>query len=242
MKLNHIYQGDCLEVLRTFPNESIDLVITSPPYKEEDGYSQSLMKGVVSEVYRVLKPNSLFYLNFGHLAADKARPWWLQSTALDQGFNYVDTITWVKKQFSPIQGDKRLNNLTEFIFQFSKGTDYHLDRLSIGVPYEDKSNIGRYSDQDLRCGGNVWYIGYKTITRSSQKLHKDRFPLELPQRCIKLSNLPDGAVVLDPFMGSGTTAVAALSLGKQYIGIELEKEYVDLANQRIEAWTEVSEE
>lgn len=233
VKLNHIYQGDCLEVLRTFPNESIDLVITSPPYKEEDGYSQSLMKDMVSEVYRVLRPNSLFYLNFGHLAADKARPWWLQSMALDQGFNYVDTITWVKKQFSPIQGDKRLNNLTEFIFQFSKGTDYHLDRLSIGVPYEDKSNIGRYSDQDLRCGGNVWIIPYETIQRSGQKLHPHRFPVELPKRCIKLSNIPDGAIVLDPFMGSGTTARAAIELGKQFIGFERNMQYCMVANRRV---------
>lgn len=188
---------------------------------------------MVSEVYRVLRPNSLFYLNFGHLAADKARPWWLQSMALDQGFNYVDTITWVKKQFSPIQGDKRLNNLTEFIFQFSKGTDYHLDRLSIGVPYEDKSNIGRYSDQDLRCGGNVWIIPYETIQRSGQKLHPHRFPVELPKRCIKLSNIPDGAIVLDPFMGSGTTARAAIELGKQFIGFERNMQYCMVANRRV---------
>jgi site-specific DNA-methyltransferase (adenine-specific) len=150
------------------------------------------------------------------------------------GFEWVDTITWVKNHFSPIQGDKRLNNLTEFIFMFAKGNDYHLDRLSIGVPYKDKSNIGRYSDKDLRCPGNVFYIPYDTIQSKSQKRHKDRFPLELPEKCIKLSGIPKGSLVLDPFMGGGTTAVVTKQLGMNYIGFELDEEDIEKANQWLE--------
>ena len=63
-----------------------------------------------------------------------------------------------------------------------------LNRLAIGVPYADKSNIGRYAAKDLKCGGNVWYIDYDTINHKEEKLHNDRFPLELPTRCLKLSN------------------------------------------------------
>lgn len=101
---------------------------------------------------------------------------------------------------------------------FAKGKDFCLDRLSIGVPYADKSNIGRYSDKDLKCGGNVWYIPYETIQRNEQKLHKDRFPIELPLRCINLSNVREGSVVLDPFAGSATTGIACKETGMEFSG------------------------
>lgn len=231
--LDEIYCVDCVKALRQMPYESVDLVVTSPPYKTKDGYSVHLMHNVCKEIYRVLKPNCLFYLNFGHLVEDKYRPFEALTEALGHGFNLVDTIVWVKTQYSPITGDRRLNNLTEFVFQLSKGEDYHLDRLAIGVPYKDKSNVGRYSDVDLHCGGNVWYMGYNTITKSSQKLHPDRFPLELPEKCIKLSKLPEGAVILDPFMGSGTTALAAKNLGYHYIGFEKDPHYVEVARERL---------
>ena len=147
------------------------------------------------------------------------------------GFKLNETITWVKNHYSPIQGNKRLNNLTEFIFILHKGDMPALDRLSIGVPYADKSNIGRYSDKDLKCGGNVWYIDYDTIQDKSEKTHKDRFPKELPTRCIKLSNLKKDSVILDPFCGSATTGVAAKELGMQFIGIERNKNYINKATK-----------
>ena len=126
----------------------------------------------------------------------------------DAGFEWIDTITWVKNHYTPVQGNKRVNNLTEFIFKLAKGNNYSLNRLSVGVPYTDKSNVGRYSDKDLRCAGNVWYISYETIQRKDQKHHKDRFPVDLPRRCIKLSGIEKGSVVLDPFSGGMTTGVA----------------------------------
>jgi site-specific DNA-methyltransferase (adenine-specific) len=108
-----------------------------------------------------------------------------------------------------------------------------IDRLSIGVPYQDKTNIGRYSKSDLKCGGNLWPIKYKTIVKSEQKLHNDRFPIELPIKCIKLSGIKDNSIILEPFAGSGTTCLAAKTLNRQYIGIELNPEYCKLANQRL---------
>jgi site-specific DNA-methyltransferase (adenine-specific) len=114
-----------------------------------------------------------------------------------------------------------------------------LDRLAIGIPYDDKSNVGRYSQIDLHCGANVWIMGYETIQRSEQKLHKDRFPVELPDKCIKLANLSKGSVVLDPFMGSGTTAVAALQNGMQYVGFEIDVKNWQIAKERLEALNNV---
>lgn len=233
LSLNTIHCMDALAGLGLLSNESIDLIVTSPPYKEENGFDKCYMKDVARKCFEVSKPNSICYVNFGHLAGQKWKPFMVAKLFELAGYEWVDTITWVKTQFSPIQGQKRLNNVTEFVFQFAKGADYKLDRLSIGVPYMDKSNVGRYSDIDLRCGGNVWVIPYETIQRKEQKLHPDRFPLELPRKCIKLSNIPTGAVVLDPFMGSGTTAVAAWMLEKQFIGFDIDPKYCKIANNRV---------
>lgn len=188
-----LYNQDCVSgMIKYINNNSISLVVTSPPYKEQDGFNWSLVNGVAEQCYRVLKNNSLCFVNFGHLAGCKSRPFEVAMVFEDAGFKWVDTITWVKNHYTPVQGNKRVNNLTEFIFMLAKGNDYSLDRLSIGVPYADKSNVGRYSDMDLRCAGNVWYIPYETIQRREQKYHKDRFPIELPLRCIKLSNVKEG--------------------------------------------------
>jgi site-specific DNA-methyltransferase (adenine-specific) len=233
MELNKIHNIDCRFGMLDIDSDSIDLVVTSPPYKAEDGYDCGLMMSVAHQSYRILKPNSLCFVNFGHLAKFKSRPFNVARYFEQQGFEWIDTITWIKKQYTPLQGDKRLNNLTEFIFMFAKGSDYHLDRLAIGIPYDDKSNVGRYADIDLHCGGNVFIMGYETIQRKEQKLHKDRFPVELPDKCIKLANLPKGSVVLDPFCGSGTTAVAAVQNGMQYVGFEVNEKNWQIANERL---------
>ncbi len=225
MELNKIHNIDCIKGIKLLDDESCDICITSPPYKEKDGWHEHLMEYVCYQVYRVLKPNSLFFLNFGHLAENKFRPFYACSDAITKGFKLNDTITWEKTQFSPIQGSRRLNNLTEFIFLLYKGKMPKLDRLSIGVPYKDKSNIGRYSNIDLRCGGNHWKFGYETIQSKKQKLHNDRFPLELPLRCLKLANLKPNSLVLEPFAGSGTTCKAATQLNHRFIGFDINKKY-----------------
>ncbi len=218
---------NCIDGLQQLNDNSIDLTVTSPPYKEEDGFTYELMFQVAHQLYRVQKNNTLCFVNFGPLAHDKNRPFRVAMIFENIGFEWVDTITWIKNHYTPIQGDKRVNNLTEFIFMFAKGNNYKLDRLSIGVPYEDKSNIGRYADKDLKCGGNYWEIPYDTIQYSWQKRHKDRFPLELPEKCIKLSGIPKGSLILDVFVGGGTTAVKAKQLGMDFIGFELDQEDVD---------------
>ena len=229
-----IYNMDCVQGMKTYIEDNlVDLIITSPPYKEQDGFSYELIIDVAKECYRVLKDNSLCYINFGHLAGNKLRPFHVASLFEGVGFTLIDTITWVKNHYTPLQGDKRVNNLTEFIFMFAKGNDYHLDRLSIGIPYKDKSNVGRYSDKDLKCAGNCWHIPYETIQNKSQKLHKDRFPVGLPMNCIKLSNLKEGDTVLDPFGGSMTTGIACKKLGMNFFGFELDKDIFEIGKRRL---------
>lgn len=110
----------------------------------------------------------------------------------------------------------------------------NLDRLSVGIPYKDKSNIGRYAQKDLKCGGNVWYINYDTVNKSEQKLHNDRYPLELATKCIKLSGI-EYSIILDPFSGSGTTCAAAKRLGKNYLDIEINTTHYKTSIKRLDS-------
>jgi DNA modification methylase len=215
-----IIKGNCVERMAELPASSVDLCITSPPYKDSDGYTEELMTGAFREIYRLLKPDTLFFLNFGHLAADKFRPFRTCELAMNVGFKLNDTIVWKKNHYKPIQGQRRLNNLTEFIFLLYKGEMPILNRLGIGVPYADISNAKRFAGgRNLKCRGNLWEIDYPTINSSEDKPHPDMFPPELPENCIKLCGYPV-QVVLDPFSGSGTTCFVAKALKKDYIGIE----------------------
>ena len=228
-----IVNGDCLDELKKLGDECVELSITSPPYKDKDGFSYSLMSEVFCELYRVQKQNTLFFLNFGHLCEDKMRPFYVAGIALGAGYKLNDTITWVKNHYKPIQGKRRLNNLTEFIFLLYKGKMPELDRLSIGIPYVDKTNAKRFNKGvNLHCAGNIWYIDYPTINNSEEKIHHDMFPEDLSDRCIKLSGLTSGNV-LDPFLGSGTVGISALKHGLNFIGIEKELYYYQIATERI---------
>src|SRR5437867_710090 len=111
-----IYLGHNVDVMSKMKSDSIDLIITSPPYKDCDGYDAGKIKQTFQECYRLLKPNSLFFMNFGHLAEDKFRPFSTCQIANECGFKLNETITWVKNHYKPIQGKRRVNNLTEFIF------------------------------------------------------------------------------------------------------------------------------
>lgn len=214
-------------VLPLVSENSVDVTITSPPYKIEDGYTPQLMETLFHEMYRVHKEQTYAFVNFGHLVDFKARPFWLVQMAERNGWRLHETIIWVKPQFSPVSSNCNVNNLFEFIFMFRKGKPAPLDRLAIGVPYADKSNIKRYGrGKDLRCGGNVWTFGYETIQRSEQKLHPHRFPRELPRRCLKLvaPSLSEKPLVLDPFGGSFTTGcVAKEEFGYDFISCEVNR-------------------
>ena len=107
-------------------------------------------------------------------------------------------------------------------------------RLAVGVPFKDKSNIARRGHaQDRRCRGDTWFIPYETVRSKAQKYsHPGTFPLDLPRWCIRLHGKPE-SVVLDPFMGSGTTLVAAHREGAVGVGIELDPAYVATARARL---------
>lgn len=210
---------------------------------------------VAKECKRVLKDDGSCFLNMGHKPRDFWVPWEV-AFRLRKHFVLQNVIIWVKSiaipkedignhsnikedivvgHYKPIMGERFLNDSFEYIFHFTKNGNVKLDRLAIGVPYKDKSNIGRWKSakQDLRCRGNTWFIPYETILSREQRPHPSSFPPKLPEMCIKLHGLSRTKLVLDPFMGIGSTAIAAIKLGVDYIGFEIDESYVKIAERRI---------
>ena len=221
-------------------DNSIDTIITSPPYNRGKSYSDNLgnqyddnlpeedyfnlLKRVWIECYRVLNPKGVFFLNIGDSASDQGKAEQVAHSVQEVGFIRLQTIVWIKSIFgrghyTPSGGDKRLNNIWEHIFVFVKDKkEFQIYPKDIGIPYADKSNIGRYGDSDLRDAGNVWFIPYsKTTGATIKKGHDAPFPIELPAKCILLARAQS---VLDPFAGTGSTLAASKILGRTGFGYE----------------------
>jgi site-specific DNA-methyltransferase (adenine-specific) len=133
--------------------------------------------------------------------------------------------------YKPVNSPRYVNNCHEYIFHFTPTGNTRLEKLAIGVPYQDKSNIGRWNSakRDCRDRGNTWYIPYETV--QSAKAHPAAFPRRLPEMCIRLHGLRRGEplLVMDPFAGSGTTPLAAQALGCDYVGFEYDEKYAQMA-------------
>lgn len=211
------------------------------------------------EIKRVLKNDGSFFLNIGGKPSD---PWIPFDVAqkLRKHFVLQNVIHWVKSiaiekksvgkypgiskdiaigHYKPIAGKRFLHDNHEYIFHFTKTGKVQLDRLAIGVPYQDKSNIGRWKSakQDRRCRGNTWFIPYETICdRERQRPHPSSFPVALPEMCIKLHGVERTKLVLDPFMGIGTTAIACLRLNIKAVGFEIDEKYVKTAIERLKSF------
>lgn len=214
------------------------------------------MEEVGLEIKRVLKDDGSFFLNIGHKPTDLWVPWEV-AFRLRKHFVLQNVIIWVKSiaikkedvgnypnikgdvsvgHYKPINSKYFLNDCFEYIFHFTKNGKVELDRLAIGVPYQDKSNIGRWksANKDLRCRGNTWFIPYDTIQkREKDRPHPSTFPPKLPEYCIKLHGLHKTKLVLDPFMGIGNTALACVKLGVDWIGFEIDEYYASIAEKRV---------
>lgn len=250
-----IVWGDCLKVMRGMKASSIDVVVTSPPYnlklpyrtyadtRIESEYLDWLVE-VAEGIKRVLADDGSFFLN---MSGSSSRPWlpFELITRLRSTFILQNHITWVKSittgaastgHFKPIAGQRFVHQNHEHIFHLTKTGSVPLDRLAIGVPFADKSNIARRGHaRDLRCRGNTWFIPYETVNSKSKKFsHPCIFPTELPLWCIYLHG-KENAEVLDPFMGAGSSLVAAQLSGSKGIGIDIDSSYVDIAGERLKS-------
>jgi site-specific DNA-methyltransferase (adenine-specific) len=140
--------------------------------------------------------------------------------------------------FKPINSSRFLNDCHEYVFHFTKSGRIELERLALGVPYQDKSYIARWSHtrgKDLRCRGNTWFVPYETIqSRAKERPHPATFPVQLAEWCIKLHGASRVRSMLDPFLGIGNSAVAAQRCGvKKFIGFEIDETYLAATKQRV---------
>ncbi|NYZ79475.1 site-specific DNA-methyltransferase [Candidatus Micrarchaeota archaeon] len=250
--------------MRELPEKCIDVIVTSPPYnigkdysvynddKTRQGYLDWMEKVAVGSK-RVLKENGSFFLNVGGKPSDLVIPYDVENR-FRRHFILQNDIIWVKSiaitkedvgksngldhdvlvgHYKPIQSSRFLNNCHENIFHFTKEGKTSLHKLSIGVPYQYKSNIARWGKkQDIRDRGDVWFIPYETI--QERRPHPAVFPKKLPLLCVKLHGVKKDMIVYDPFVGIGTTALACLDLKVNYLGTDVDHNYIKIANERIE--------
>lgn len=256
-----LHQGDCLPFLQNrAESSSIDVVVTSPPYNIRTRYA-TYEDNLPEEEYldwtwewmrmvsRALTPRGSFFLNIGGRPSDPSFPYRVVARALDL-FKVQNVIHWVKSisvrerrsetvasygHYKPINSPRFLNDCHEYVFHLTKTGDVPLDRLAIGVPYQDQSNTRRWQHgREVRCRGNTWYIPYDTIQRrATDRPHPASFPLALPRQCIQLHGVERCERVLDPFMGLGTSGVASLQLGKDFVGCEMDPEYFQIAQEKL---------
>lgn len=200
-------------------------------------------------VSEILADEGSIFLNIGGKPTDPWGPFEVLFR-LREHFVLQNTIHWIKSiairkedvgrypgvsgnvsvgHYKPINSARYINDCHEYIFHLTKNGRVALDRLAVGVEYQDKSNIARFGSanrSDSRCRGNTWFVPYKTIkSRDKQRPHPATFPVKIPQMCIQLHGIEQTQCVLDPFMGIGHTASACAQLGVSCIGFELEQDY-----------------
>jgi site-specific DNA-methyltransferase (adenine-specific) len=265
-----LHSEDCVLGMSRLAASSIDLVVTSPPYnlgikyrKYSDISDRASYLNWCEEwgkqIRRVLKPDGSFFLNVGSAPSNPMLPHELV-LRLRTLFHLQNTIHWIKAitiededgipisrgHFKPISSPRFLNDCHEYVFHLTPNGTTLIDRLALGVPYADKSNIRRWSHTrgaDLRCRGNTWFVPYPTIQRrAKERPHPATFPIELAVNCIKLHGAKHAKSMLDPFLGIGNSAVAAQRCEvKRFIGFEIDEEYLAEAERRLRARKGVSE-
>lgn len=257
--------GDCKEVLKTLEDNSIDLIVTSPPYADSrsntyGGISPSKyvewFLPISSELLRVLKPDGTFVLNIKEKVVNGERHTYVIELILEmrkQGWLWTEEFIWHKKNCYPGKWPNRFRDAWERLLQFNKSKKFNMYQENVMVSMgdwarsrlrnlsetdktRDNSKVGsgfgkkvaNWLDRDKVYPTNVLHMA----TECSNKNHSAVFPEFLPEWFMKLFT-KEGDWVLDPFMGSGTTIKVAQRMLRNSIGIEVLKEYYEIAKSEI---------
>jgi site-specific DNA-methyltransferase (adenine-specific) len=236
--------GDSRDMSMIPPN-SVQLMVTSPPYNVTKEYDEdlslqeylSMLRGVFSETYRVLAPGGRAVINIANVGRKPYIPLtsYVNMIMLELGFLMRGEVIWDKSASagsSTAWGSFKsasnpcLRDVHEYILIYSKGS-FKLERTKQERANGRDDTIEKQEFIDLTK--SIW----RFPTASAKRIgHPAPFPNELPRRCIEFYTFK-GDVVLDPFIGSGSTACAAKSTGRSYIGYDISQEYIELAEQRI---------
>lgn len=258
--INHIECCDCLQFMSSMPENSVDLVVTSPPYalRRKDTYGgidermyPSWFFSVASKLYRVLKPTGSFVLNIKENVNDGVRSPYVEKTlVLLRGlFRFSDTFIWVKTNPFPTGSNRRLKDGFEYCYWFTKSEDFKFYPDNVLVP-----SVSEYFQSEMRrqnkgahdtTNGSGMNMSKRYVAEyvrpsnvltfpvdSTNHVHPAAFPKKLPLFFIKLMT-DEGDLVFDPFCGSGTTCLAARDSGRNYLGCDVQQEYVTIARERL---------
>jgi len=252
-----LYNGDCNDLLKTIPNESINMIITSPPYCMGKAYEnphddietfRSQHIKIFSDIYRILKPGGSICWQTGYHVNN--------SCIFPLDYYIYDIFTRNNNQLAyplmlrnrivwsfghGLNSSKRFSGRHEIILWFTKGDNYSFDLDSVRVPqkYPGKRsykgpNKGKLSGNPLgKNPSDIWEIPNVKAQHVEKTDHPCQFPVALPQRLIKALT-KENDIVLDPFMGSGTTGVAALLENRRFVGAEIQENYYKISRQRIQ--------
>ncbi|AFY69824.1 DNA methylase N-4/N-6 domain protein [Thalassoporum mexicanum PCC 7367] len=263
--VNTVINDDCRNVLAKLPQDSIDLVFTSPPYADRRGKTYGGVKAneyvewflpISEQIMQVLKPSGSFVLNIKEPVINGERHTFVLELIIEmrkQGWLWTEEYCWHKKNSYPGKWPNRFRDSWERCLHFTIEKKFAMYQEKVMVPMGDWKNkrLGKLSKTDKNrdnskvgsgFGKNVsnWVgreMAYPTnvlhlATECSNRGHSAAFPVELPKWFIKLFT-QSGDIVLDPFLGSGTTAVACQELSRNFIGIEINSEYCNIALERL---------
>ena len=235
-----VIHGHTSETMTELPDHSVHLMVTSPPYNVGKEYDEDLtldeyvtfLKRIMREVYRALVPGGRACVNVANLGRKPYIPMngLIAKVMIDLGFLMRGEIIWDKAATASTStawgswqsaSNPTLRDTHEYILVFSKGT--------FKRPKVERRENTISKEEFLEYTKSVWGFASKSAKKIG---HPAPFPVELPYRLIQLYTYSD-EVVLDPFMGSGQTAIAALKTGRHYVGYEINEEYVELAQGRI---------
>jgi len=255
LPLNKIICGDAIRLLKNWPSGSIDIVVTSPPYdsiRDYKGFSLNL-SAVGQEIYRVLKEGGVAAMVIQDQTKNFGKSLTSFRTILDWcdriGFKLFETVIYRKYGAEGAWWNKRFRVDHEYIPVFLKGERpqyFNKEHLKIPSKHGGKTMTGggtrltngvriatrAITINPMKCRGTIWE--YMTAGDGSRLKHQHpaTFPNQLPYDLIQCF-CPESGIVLDPFVGSGTTTVAAKNLGRSYIGIDIAPEYCEIAKKRM---------
>lgn len=264
--LDTVTHGDSADVLPALPAQSVDLIVTSPPYADNRPGTYGGVKPdryvawfapIALQLKRVLKPSGSFILNIKERVVGGERHTYVIDLILEmrrQGWMWTEEYCWHKRNCYPGKWPNRFRDAWERCLHFTLRKDFRMFQKAVMVPMGDwrHSRLRRLSETDQRRDNSRVMSGFgKRIanwvgremayptnvlhmaTECGNKRHGATFPVDLPAWFIRLFTQPDD-IVLDPFLGSGTTAVACLRTQRHFIGIELSTEYCRVARERID--------
>jgi site-specific DNA-methyltransferase (adenine-specific) len=261
-----LYLGDSAEELKNLPDNSVDLIVTSPPYADQRKGTYGGIRSneyvewflpISKQLLRVLKPTGTFILNIKEKVSNGERDTYVMELIIamrQQGWLWTEEFIWHKKNSFPGKWPNRFRDSWERLLQFNKDKKFNMYQDEVMIPMgnwaksrlknlsetdkiRDNSkvgsgfgkNISNWINRDKAYPSNVLHLA----TECNNKNHSAAFPEELPEWFIKLFT-KDNDVVLDPFMGSGTTIFVANMMKRNSIGIEIMPEYFEMVRRKVQ--------